>query len=65
MVLLAPVALLSGFFALSWSERWERFRRDARGFLLSLIRGDLPRQLLAEKRSLAGEIDALSEGSGS
>jgi 1-acyl-sn-glycerol-3-phosphate acyltransferase len=59
--LFAPLALLSGFFALSWSERWERFRRDSRGFLVSLLRGDLHKHLLAEKRSLALEIAALSE----
>ena len=62
-VLLA-VCLLSlapaGFFALTWWERWARVRRDARAFLVFLLRRDLHARLRDRRRALLGALGALA-----
>ncbi len=50
----------TGFFALSWRERLDRFRREARGFFQFLLHRNLREQLLARRRALVGELTALA-----
>lgn len=61
--LLAGVFLLalipSGLFAMGWKERLERVARETRGLFHLLTRRDLRRFLLARRRALAEEFEAL------
>jgi 1-acyl-sn-glycerol-3-phosphate acyltransferase len=50
----------TGFFALSWRERLDRFRREARGFFQFLMHRDLHARLLARRRELMNELTALA-----
>ena len=51
------VALLpTGFFALSWTERLHRVRREARGLLTVLVDRDLRAHLLARRRAIMTEF---------
>ena len=55
------VSLLpTGFFALTWRERLERFRREARGFFQFLLRRDLRHRLLARRRKILQELTELA-----
>ena len=57
------LALPSSLFALAWSDRWERFRRDARGFFAFLGNRDLHARLVDRRAALKREIEAmLAEG---
>jgi hypothetical protein len=49
-----------GFFALSWWERRERLRREARGLLRAWTRGDVQTRLDERRRALAAELSALA-----
>jgi glycerol-3-phosphate O-acyltransferase/dihydroxyacetone phosphate acyltransferase len=54
------IALLpTGFFALSWTERLHRVRREARGLLTVLVDRDLRAHLLARRRAIMTEFQAL------
>jgi len=54
------LALLpSGFFAIAWSERLGRARRDARAWLRFLRDRDLQRHLAARRRAIMGELEDL------
>ncbi len=50
----------TGFFALSWRERLDRFRREARGFFQFVMHRDLHGRLLARRRELMNELTALA-----
>lgn len=52
---LAPTA----FFALAWSERVERVRREGRAFLRFLADRDLPATLARRRRAIRREMEAL------
>lgn len=49
----------AGFFALGWRARWERVRREARGFAHFLLKRDLHRRLAVRRRLLVEEMAAL------
>jgi hypothetical protein len=54
------VALVpSGLFALGWKDRLERVARATRGLVHLLTRRDLRRFLVARRRGLAREFEAL------
>ncbi|MDO8477984.1 MAG: 1-acyl-sn-glycerol-3-phosphate acyltransferase [Candidatus Rokubacteria bacterium] len=54
------IALLpTGFFALSWTERLHRIRREARGLLTVLVDRDLRAHLLARRRAIMAEFQEL------
>jgi 1-acyl-sn-glycerol-3-phosphate acyltransferase len=54
------LALLpTGFFALSWTERLHRIRREARGLLTVLVDRDLRAHLLARRRGIMAEFQEL------
>jgi hypothetical protein len=54
------LALLpTGFFALSWTERLHRVRREARGLLTVLVDRDLRSHLLARRRAIMAEFQDL------
>ena len=54
------VSLLpTGFFALSWTERLERVRRETRGFLAVLVDRDLRGHLLGRRRGIMTEFQDL------
>jgi 1-acyl-sn-glycerol-3-phosphate acyltransferase len=54
------MALLpTGFFALSWTERLDRVRREARGLLMVLVDRDLRAHLLARRRAIMTEFQDL------
>lgn len=54
------IALLpAGFFALSWTERLHRVRREARGLLTVLLDRDLRAHLLARRRAIMAEFQDL------
>jgi 1-acyl-sn-glycerol-3-phosphate acyltransferase len=54
------IALLpTGFFALSWTERLHRVRREARGLLTVLVDRDLRAHLLARRRAIMAEFQEL------
>jgi glycerol-3-phosphate O-acyltransferase / dihydroxyacetone phosphate acyltransferase len=54
------VSLLpTGFFALSWTERLDRVRRETRGFLAVLADRDLRGHLLGRRRAIMAEFQAL------
>ncbi len=55
LVSLLPTA----FFALSWTERLERLRRETRGLLAVLLDRDLRRHLLARRRAIMEEFQEL------
>jgi len=55
LVSLLPTA----FFALSWTERLERLRRETRGLLAVLLDRDLRRHLLARRRAIMEEFQNL------
>jgi glycerol-3-phosphate O-acyltransferase / dihydroxyacetone phosphate acyltransferase len=50
-----------GFAALSWHERWTRFREDARLFFRVLSRRDHQDRLARDRTALAAEFDELVE----
>lgn len=52
--------LPAGFFALAWRARLARIRREARGFFRFLADRDLRRHLLARRRALVDELQALA-----
>jgi glycerol-3-phosphate O-acyltransferase/dihydroxyacetone phosphate acyltransferase len=52
--------LPTGFFALSWRERFENVRREARAFARFLGDRDLPRRLRERRAELALDIAALA-----
>ncbi len=52
--------LPTGFLALAWQDRWERARRDARGFLTFLLDRDLHQHLIERRQALADELAALA-----
>jgi hypothetical protein len=52
----------TGFFALTWRERFGRFVREARGFFQFLINRDLGRRLLERRQALMEELTALARG---
>ena len=51
--------LPAGFFALAWTERLERMRREARGLLAVLVDRDLRGHLLARRRAIMAEFQDL------
>jgi len=51
--------LPTGFFALSWTARVEQVRRDARGLIAVLLDRDLRGHLLARRREIMEEFQAL------
>jgi hypothetical protein len=51
--------LPAGFFALSWTERLERMRRQARGLLAVLVDRDLRGHLLERRRAIMAEFQEL------
>jgi 1-acyl-sn-glycerol-3-phosphate acyltransferase len=54
------IALLpAGFFALSWTERLHRVRREARGLLTVLVDRDLRAHLLGRRRAIMTEFQDL------
>jgi glycerol-3-phosphate O-acyltransferase / dihydroxyacetone phosphate acyltransferase len=54
------VSLLpTGFFALSWTERLDRVRREARGLLSVLVDRDLRAHLLERRRAIMAEFQDL------
>jgi glycerol-3-phosphate O-acyltransferase/dihydroxyacetone phosphate acyltransferase len=54
------VSLLpTGFFALSWTERLDRVRREARGLLAVLVDRDLRGHLLGRRRAIMAEFQDL------
>ncbi len=54
------IALLpTGFFALSWTERLDRVRREARGLLAVLVDRDLRGHLLGRRRAIMAEFQDL------
>ena len=54
------IALLpAGFFALSWTERLHRVRRETRGFLTVLVDRDLRAHLLGRRRAIMTEFQDL------
>jgi glycerol-3-phosphate O-acyltransferase / dihydroxyacetone phosphate acyltransferase len=55
LLLLLP----TGFFALSWTARMEQVRRDARGLIAVLLDRDLRGDLLARRREIMAEFQAL------
>lgn len=56
LLLLLP----AGFFALTWRERLIRVRREVRGFVTFLARGDLYERLRVRRRALRARLDALA-----
>ncbi len=55
LVSLAP----TGFFALSWTERLDRLRRETRGLLAVLVDRDLRGHLLGRRRAIMAEFQDL------
>jgi len=55
----ALALLPTGFFALSWTERLARVRREARGLLTVLVDRDLRAHLLDRRRAIMAEFQAL------
>jgi hypothetical protein len=54
------VSLLpTGFFALSWTERLDRLRRETRGLLAVLVDRDLRAHLLGRRRAIMAEFQEL------
>ena len=54
------VSLLpTGFFALSWTERLDRLRRETRGLLAVLVDRDLRGHLLGRRRAIMAEFQDL------
>ena len=54
------VSLLpTGFFALSWTERLDRVRRETRGLLAVLVDRDLRGHLLGRRRAIMAEFQDL------
>jgi 1-acyl-sn-glycerol-3-phosphate acyltransferase len=51
--------LPTGFFALSWTERLERLRRETRGLLAVLVDRDLRGHLLGRRRAIMAEFQDL------
>ena len=51
--------LPAGFFALAWTERLERMRREARGLLAVLVDRDLRGHLLARRGAIMEEFQEL------
>jgi hypothetical protein len=51
--------LPTGFFALSWTERLDRVRREARGLLAVLVDRDLRGHLLGRRRAIMAEFQEL------
>lgn len=55
------VSLLpTGFFALTWRERLDRFRREARAFLRFILHRDLSRHLDARRHAIVDEFGRLA-----
>lgn len=54
--------LPTGFFALSWTERLQRVRREARGLLTVLVNRDLRGHLLGRRREIMAEFQDLLRG---
>jgi len=59
LVLFLVSLLPTAFFALSWTERLERLRRETRGLLAVLLDRDLRRHLLALRRAIMEEFQDL------
>ena len=59
LVLFLVSLLPTAFFALSWTERLERLRRETRGLLAVLLDRDLRRHLLARRRAIMEEFQEL------
>jgi len=59
LVLFLVSLLPTAFFALSWTERLERLRRETRGLLAVLLDRDLRRHLLARRRAIMEEFQNL------
>jgi glycerol-3-phosphate O-acyltransferase / dihydroxyacetone phosphate acyltransferase len=59
LVLFLVSLLPTAFFALSWTERLERLRRETRGLLAVLLDRDLRRHLLARRRAIMEEFQDL------
>jgi 1-acyl-sn-glycerol-3-phosphate acyltransferase len=59
LILFLASLLPTAFFALSWTERLERLRRETRGLLAVLLDRDLRRHLLARRRAIMGEFQDL------
>jgi hypothetical protein len=51
--------LPTGFFALSWTQRLDRVRRDTRGLLTVLMDRDLRAHLLERRRAIMAEFQEL------
>ena len=51
--------LPTGFFALTWTERLERLRRETRGLLAVLLDRDLRAHFLARRRAIMAEFQDL------
>jgi hypothetical protein len=51
--------LPTGFFALSWTERLHRLRRETRGLLAVLVDRDLRGHLLGRRREIMAEFQSL------
>lgn len=60
LALFAASLAPTGFFALTWWERWARVGREARGFLHFLTRRDLHARLRERRRALAEELRTLA-----
>jgi hypothetical protein len=60
LALLAASLAPAGFFALTWWERLARVRRDARAFLLFLVRRDLHARLAERRRALLDALGGLA-----
>jgi hypothetical protein len=59
LVLFLVSLLPTAFFALSWTERLERLRRETRGLLAVLLDRDLRAHLLARRRAIMAEFQDL------
>ena len=51
----------AGFFALAWQARFERITREARALVHFLARRGLHARLVARRRELADELEALAK----
>jgi hypothetical protein len=51
--------LPTAFFALSWTERLHRLRRETRGLLAVLVDRDLRGHLLGRRRAIMAEFQTL------
>jgi glycerol-3-phosphate O-acyltransferase / dihydroxyacetone phosphate acyltransferase len=59
LVLFLVSLLPTAFFALSWTERLERLRRETRGLLAVLLDRDLRAHLLGRRRAIMAEFQDL------